>query len=105
MRFNINDKIVVVNSDCGADGLVGEVIEEVTCRGVKYYKVEFGIDVGKYTKSEKYSTVMALTDEYMFHFEEVFKDDLDSLINLALDTHDEEWFDELVYRKTMQEVF
>lgn len=104
-RFKVGDTVVVVDSGSNTDGLVGKIIDKMTLFTSTFYKVEFSVDVRKYQIGEENPHVLILTAMFLKHYQESYSDDYDTLINLALDTKDEKWFNELVYRKVMQEVF
>lgn len=103
-QLEIGQEVVVINGDSGIVGMSGKLLGFHIACGALYCKIDFGVDVSEYARGEEETTCLYI------HFARVrplgtFQDDIDTLINLALDTNDERWFNELVMKKQMQEAF
>lgn len=102
--FEIGEKVELWNTKRFTPGMIGTIKDIEIYLLDTFYLVDFGIDVSKYTHSGAYTTQMLVPSRYLKKYKpkeiNTFND-FKTLINLALDTNDEEWFRELCQKKEM----
>lgn len=104
MNENLVGKKVVVTNKAAVPELIGSIGKVINIAakvmGLTFYIVEFTFEVGKFTRGGEPGRCIAMPDIYLKVYEEpVDTTDYDTLINLALDTKDESWFNDLLSMK------
>ena len=95
--FRIDDVVMINDKTHPAHGLVGKITDIRIFFKTVLYKVYFGFDVGQYTTGKKSIDYMFVDPLHLAYWEVEYE--IDTLINLALDTKDKEWFEELISMK------
>lgn len=93
------NRVIVIRSKEGANGLIGTIIGEKWYLGILLYKVDFKQDISKYINESSPTNICYVKSSALAIYPEI--EDFTSLIDFALDTKDKAWFESLIHQKTL----